>query len=140
MPTELIVHAVHQGGMRIRASAGDHEVQMDYPLTTGPLTGFTPLQLLLASLAGCAGNTLALLLQRMNQPVQGIEVTVRASRRDEHPTVLTSITQDFVVRGSGVDPEAVTRALEQAEKHLCPVWAMLRPGTPIRASVRVESG
>ena len=32
MKTELIVHAVHQGAMRVLASDGDFRVAMDYPI------------------------------------------------------------------------------------------------------------
>lgn len=138
MPTELLVHAVSEGAMRIDAEADGHTVTMDYPLEPGAaVAGFTPLQLLLASLAGCSGNTLGLLLRRMKQPVRSVEIVVRGLRRDEHPTVITQIEIEFVVHGAGVEPEAVARALSQSEELLCPVWAMIKPGTPITPSFRV---
>jgi len=139
MPTELSVHAVHRGGMRIDAAADGRALEMDYPMPggDGACAGLTPLQVLLASLAGCSGNTLALVLARMRQPVEAIEVEARGRRRDEHPTVLTDITLDFAVRGKGVDPAAVARALAAAEDQLCPVWAMLKPGVEIAASFTV---
>jgi putative redox protein len=80
----------------------------------------------LASLAGCAGGTLALLLSRMKRPLQGLEVNARGKRSDEHPTVFTEITLEFVFRGSGLESAAVERALAQARDQLCPVWAMLK--------------
>ncbi|MBI5526552.1 MAG: OsmC family protein [Deltaproteobacteria bacterium] len=106
MPTELTVHAVHQGGMRVCAGTDGHTVQMDYPLKPGEeLAGLTPLQMLLASLAGCSANTLmAVLVRRMQQPVRGMEVHAHGLRRDEHPMVLTEITLDFMVRGRGPRP------------------------------------
>jgi putative redox protein len=138
MSTELLVHAVNEGAMRIDAEAGGHTVTMDYPLEPGAvLAGFTPLQLLLASLAGCSGNTLALLLRRMKQPVRSIEVAVRGLRRDEHPTVITHIDIEFIVHGAGVEPATVARALTQSEEVLCPVWAMIKPATPITPSFRI---
>jgi putative redox protein len=138
MPTELFVHAVNEEAMRIEADAGRHTVCMDYPLEPDAETaGCTPLQLLLASLAGCSGSTLGLLLRRMKQPVHAVEVNAHGVRRDEHPTVITSIDLDFVVHGADVDPAAVSRALARAEEVLCPVWAMLRPTTPIASSFRI---
>jgi putative redox protein len=136
MPTEIVVHAVHQGGMRVLADAGEHQVTMDYPIAPGN-AGFTPLQLLLASLAGCAANTLAALLRKSGQEVRGLEVTARGMRREEHPTVFTTIALELVVHGKGVDREVVDRALGQAEQLVCPVWAMLKAGTPITASLRL---
>jgi putative redox protein len=138
MPTEMTVHAVHQGEMRLIASAGEHTVNMDYPLRPGAeATGFRPLELLLARLAGCSGNALVALLRRSEQPVRGLEVTARGERRDEHPTIFTHIALEFVVHGAGVDPAAVAHALELAEDRLCPVWIMLQSGTNITSSFHV---
>jgi putative redox protein len=138
MPSELVVHAVHLGGMRFKAAAREHSVTIDYPLSAdAECVGLTSLELLLSSLATCAGNTLGVVLNRMRQPFAGIEVTARGKRRDEHPTVITNITLEFVVRGAGIEPQTVQRALDIAEDQLCPVWAMLKPGTPITSSFRL---
>ena len=141
MPSELIVHAVQQGPMAFAISDGEHEVTIDYPLpaSEGELKGMTPLRLLLASLAGCSGSSVAALLRRDGQPVTGVEVAARGQRRDEHPTVITSIELEFVVKGA-VDPARVEHALTLSETHICPVWAMLKTGTPITSSYRIVAG
>jgi putative redox protein len=94
-------------------------------------------KMLLASLAACAGGTLAMLLRRAEAAPTRLEVEARGIRRDEHPTVLTDIDLEFVVCGPGRDPEVVARSLRMAEEQLCPVWAMLKPGTTIRSSFRI---
>lgn len=140
MSSELVIRAVHQGGMRYTADDGEQAVAIDYPLEPGEAcVGLTPLKLLLTSLAGCSGNTVGLVLARMRQPVQAIDVNARGVRRDEHPTVLTDISLEFLVRGDDIDPEAVQKAIALAESQLCPVWAMLKEGTPIHASFRIET-
>jgi putative redox protein len=133
MPTELVLTARHQGGMRVLAETDRHSIPTDYPLEAGQDTaGMTSLQLLLASLATCSANGVMLVLQRrMGLEVAGLEVEVRAERRDEHPTVLTRIALDFRIRGKGLEEEAVARAIRTAEAHLCPVWVMVGAGTPI---------
>jgi putative redox protein len=139
MSTMLSVHAVHQGAMRVLASNGTYEVLMDYPMQPGEgCEGLTPLQMLMASLAACSANSLMLVLKRkLNQPVTGLEVDVRALRAGQHPTVLTEIALEFQVRGNGVAPEAVATAIKISEDQLCPVWNMLKAGTPITASFRI---
>lgn len=141
MPSELSVHAVQQGPMEFAIGDGEHEVTIDYPLpgSEGELKGMTPLRLLLASLAGCSGSSVAALLRRDGQPVTGVEVTARGQRRDEHPTVITSIELEFVVKGA-VDPARVEHALKLSEAQICPVWAMLKTGTPISSGYRVVAG
>jgi len=139
MPTELVIHADYQGGMKLTAGDGVHTVTIDYPLEPGqPVEGLTPLKLLLASLAGCAGNTVPLLLAKRGQPVRGLEVTARGQRRDEHPSVFTRIDVEFVLHGADLDPEVVEHCITLADEKLCPVWAMLRPGTPIATTYRIE--
>jgi len=135
MKTELKVHAAHHGGMRVVASDGNFDVLMDYPVDAGETSaGPTPLTMLLASLAACSLNSILVVLKRMHQPVEGVEVDASAVRSVEHPTVLTGISLEFTVKGEGVDPAAVGRALQLSEERLCPVWNMLKGGTPITAS------
>ena len=76
MPTELRLQAEHQGDMRWIAAAGGHAILMDYPIPAGPGEGMKPLEVLLASLAGCAGNTLVLLLKRSGQPVSAMSIDI----------------------------------------------------------------
>ena len=141
MPSELTVHAVQQGPMEFAISDGEHEVTIDYPLpgSERDLEGMTPLRLLLASLAGCSGSSIAVLLRRDGQPVERVEVTARGQRRDEHPTVMTSIDLEFAVHGA-VDPARVEHAVKLSEATICPVWAMLKAGTPVTSSYTVVDG
>lgn len=75
----------------------DQVLAMDYPAREGGMP--TPLELLLASLAGCAANTLALVLTRkMGVAVESLEVEARAELRAEHPTVLTDVELSYTVK------------------------------------------
>lgn len=140
MTTELCVRAVRETGMCFTASTGQHSVCLDYPLGPGATAGPTPLEMLLTSLAVCAGSTVSLVLERMKQPLTGMTVEAKGTRREEHPTVLTAIALEFEVAGAGIEADRVAHALAVAEGQLCPVWAMLKAGTPITATFRlVES-
>ena len=121
--------------MKFTASAGEHVVEMDYPFPPGHKTeGPTPLEMILASLAVCSGSTLALVLGEMKEPLEGLKVEARGQRSEQHPTVLTEISLEFTLRGPGLKAGPVQQALSVAEERLCPVWAMLKQGTPITAS------
>jgi len=138
MPAELSVRATQEEGLRFSMTAREHTVITDYPLQAGESgAGMRSLELLLASLASCAGGSMVVLLRKLKQPAQSVEVNVRAVRRDQHPTLLTEIAMEFVVRGAGLDPEVVERALAQSEEQICPVWAMLKGGTRITSSLRI---
>jgi putative redox protein len=138
MTNTLSVQAVYEGGMKVRATNGEHVVIFDYPLTPEEKTaGFTPLQMLMASLAACAGNTIPLLLRKMHQPIQGMEIQVKALRREEHPTILTEISIEFIFQGFGLDYTKVEEAVQKAERFICPVWSMLKASTKITSTFRI---
>lgn len=125
--------------MKVAALWGEERLHMDYPLPPNTTCSAPrPLEVLLASLAACSLSTLALLLERMKQPVSGLEVAVRGTRRDEHPTVFTQIDLAFTVHGAQVQTTAVERALALAEEQLCPVWCMLKPAADISARFEIR--
>jgi len=133
MRADLIVRAVHRGDMRVDVHVREHVLSMDYPAEAGRKP--TPLECLLASLAGCAATTLNLVLSRkMGVRGHALEVEVGAERRAEHPTILTELEIVYHVGGDALNPEMVDQAVRIAEDQLCPVLAMLRPGTTIRSS------
>jgi putative redox protein len=134
---ECIARAVHRGGMHFSGVVGNHAFEMDYPLDPGLSgQGPKPMEMLLASLASCAGGSVVALLRRGGHQFEGLTVTARGQRRSEHPTVFTEIALEFAFRGS-LDAAAVDRAIAQAETRVCPVWTMLKASTPITTSVQI---
>jgi uncharacterized OsmC-like protein len=137
MRADLAVQAVHVADMRVDVQIRDQTLAMDYPIKPGG--GATPLEGLLGSLAACAGNSLyAVLAGRMRAEVEALSVEARAERRKEHPTALTAIELVYRLRGKSLDAAVVERAVAAAEA-LCPVLAMLRPGTQIATSFRLDA-
>lgn len=137
MRTDLSVRALHLGEMRVDVQVRGHVLPMDYPAAGD--ANPTPLEVLLASLAACAANTLSLVLcRKMGGKVASLQVEAKAQRREEHPTVLTAIELVYHLRGENLAPEMIDRALRIAEDQLCPVLAMLRPGTPISSSWQID--
>jgi uncharacterized OsmC-like protein len=137
MRADLSVRAVHLHDMRIDVQVRDQVLAVDYP--AAPAKQPTSLEMLLASLASCAGNTLYLVLSRkMGASVASVEVEANAERRNTHPTVLTAIEMIYHLRVDALEAGVVDRAIRIAEDQLCPVLAMLRPGTEIRSSWRMD--
>jgi putative redox protein len=136
---EYVVTASHREGMHFETEIGAHTVQLDYPLAPGADgAGPRPLEMLLASLACCAGGTLVFLFRRSGQSFESLRVTARGRRRTEHPMAFTEIRLEFALRGE-LSLAAAEAAVREAEERFCPVWAMLRPATPIEATVRIDA-
>ena len=113
MRSDLCVRAVHQGDMRVDVRVREHVLSMDYPAESGKNP--TPLEMLLASLAACATNTLNLVLcKKMGAKLHGLEVEARAERRAEHPTVLTDIELVYHQHPPGPTLQGVIRHCRRA--------------------------
>lgn len=102
----------------------------------GPAAGTSPVEALLSALGGCAGMDVISILKKKRQRVTGLYVAMRGRRAEEHPRRYTHIEMEFVVRGFGVSPQAVARAIELSETKYCSVAASLN--AEIVTSYRVE--
>lgn len=128
---------VWQEGFRFEAHApGGHMLVIDSPAGTN--AGPSPMGLVLVALVGCTAMDVISILQKQRQPVAGLEVTVTAERAPEHPKVYTGYEVTYIVRGAGVDRQAVERAVALSEEKYCSVGAMLGRAAPIRHTIRLE--
>ncbi|MDN4493579.1 OsmC family protein [Ureibacillus aquaedulcis] len=85
----------------------------------------TPTEMLLASLAGCIGIDVTMILKPHLDDIKNIEITVDGERREEMPTAFTSAAITFVVDGD-VTPKKVWRAIHLGEEKYCAVSASLK--------------
>ncbi len=140
MAKEIHADIVFKGRMRFDGISGraGASVAVDFGREDEPVEGFLPLELLLTSLATCSGQVVVGLLKRMGQDVHDLLVHAKAAKKEVHPAVLTSIEIDFEFRGGTVDGPSVERALALSEERFCPVWAMLKPVVPIKATHRIN--
>ena len=139
MAKEVHTDVVFKAGMKFDGISGraGKSVDIDFAPTGEDVDGFLPLELLLASLAACSGQVVVGLLKRMGQEVKDLIVHARATKREIHPTVLTSIELEFEFRGGEVDVLSLEKAIALSEERFCPVWAMLKPVVPIKATHRI---
>lgn len=125
-----------EGGLAFEGRArSEHVLRMG---SHAGLSGFSPMELLLMGLAGCTAMDVISILQKKKQDVLGFEVRVAGARAEEHPKVYTDIEIEFIVRGRGVQREAVERAVELSATKYCSASAMLEKAAPIRRLIRIE--
>ena len=93
--------------------------------------GFTPMELMALSLAGCTAIDVISILRKKRQDVTAFEVRVDATRAEAHPKVFTRATIDYLVTGHNMDEAAVIRAIELTTESYCAAQAMLRKAMPI---------
>lgn len=95
------------------------------PNVGGDNDGFRPMELIALGLAGCTGMDVISILQKKRQELTGFEVRVHADQATDHPHVFTHIKVEYFIRGKGVDPAAIERAIELSKTRYCPAQAML---------------
>ena len=141
MAKEVRADVVFKEGMKFDGVSGraGKSVAIDFTPEGEAIDGFSPLELLLASLAGCSGQVTVGLLKRMGQEVGDLTVHARGVKKEIHPTVLTSIELDFEFRGGRLDGSSVEKALALSEERFCPVWIMVKAAAPITARYRLAA-
>jgi putative redox protein len=119
--------ATLEGNMRFIATnaAGRSLVMDDYEGGGGP----SPIETILASLAGCTGMDVVSILRKKRVAFTAYHVETTAQQRDDYPQVFTRVDVVHVVEGSDISRDAVHRAVELSALKYCPVSAMLAAGT-----------
>lgn len=116
-----IVASVDPQTDRVEALAEGGRAVMMLPGEDG---GPTPIDALVASLAGCTAMDVASILRKKRQSARTYDVVVEGDRAEEHPRVFTAIRIEHRVSGA-VEPEALRRSIELSATTYCPVSAMV---------------
>lgn len=116
----------HDGMSFIAETGSGHMVAMDgSPEAGGRNLAPRPMELLLAGTGGCTSFDIVMILKKGRQNVTGCEVKLSAERAAEDPKVFTRINMHFIVRGRGLKPEAVERAVKLSAEKYCSASIML---------------
>ena len=107
------------------------------PSVGGDNDGFRPTELLLVALAGCTAMDVISILAKKRQAVTSFEVKAHGERASSDPKRFTSFLVEYVIKGEGIDPDAVERAVELSEDKYCSVMATLRSAGPIERKITI---
>lgn len=113
--------------------------QAGLKVTLGAPEGFSPMEMLLISLAGCTGLDVSSILVKMRQPLKEMKMRVRGLRREEHPRIYTQIEVEYLFVGAGLDPKAIEQAIALSEERYCSVSGMLREAAAIHSSYSIQT-
>lgn len=127
------VRATWSAPMRFDAETeGGLRVVMDAAAGEAP-AGPSPMQTVLAALAGCTGMDVASILAKMRAPLERMTVDVEAERAAEHPRVFTKIRLRYEL--AGVTRDQAEKAVSLSLERYCPVTAMLRKSAEITREI-----
>jgi putative redox protein len=128
-----------QGITLMGKADSNHWVVMDGgPKFGGSQAGSSPKELLLLALGGCTSMDVIPILKKKRAPVDGYELLINATVRDEHPQIYTDIHLEYVFYGTGINPDDVQRAIDLSSTKYCAISAMLKESVAITHSYRIE--
>jgi putative redox protein len=119
--------AGEDAGMSFIAESGSgHAIVLDgAPESGGRNLGFRPMELVLAGTGGCTAFDVVLILKKGRHDVRGCEVSLKADRAESDPKVFTKIHFHYRVKGRGLRPEVVARAIELSKDKYCSASIMI---------------
>ena len=110
----------------VAETGSGHAVVMDgAPEGGGRNLGPRPMEMVLLGTGGCTAYDVVLILRKSGQDVRGCEVALHAERAETEPKIFTRIEFRFAVRGRGLKPNIVERAIKLSHDKYCSASAML---------------
>jgi putative redox protein len=103
----------------------------------GDTLSLSPMELLLAGVAGCTGVDVVDILLKKRQPLEALKVKVRGKRADTYPRVYKEIEVLYLIWGNGIDTAAVEQAITLSEEKYCSASAMLREAAEMRSTYKI---
>jgi putative redox protein len=101
--------------------------------------GGTPMDYLLAGVAGCTAIDVIGILKKKRQNVSGLEVQIHGTQAETAPNVFVKAHITYIVRGENVSPDAVEQAIELSETKYCSASIMFqRSGTEVTTEYCIE--
>jgi putative redox protein len=111
---------------------------MDASTSVGGLEdGFRPMEVMLASLAGCSGVDIMLILQKGRQEVKDFSVNVTAERAETDPKVFTKINLHYTVTGE-IDDKRMATAVSLSMEKYCSATAMISKTAEIKTTFEIK--
>jgi putative redox protein len=99
---------------------------------------FSPSHLVLLGLAGCTGMDVVSILQKKRQEITDVEVQVIGHNPDQYPKPFTNVEVKYIVKGKGLDPKSVARAIDLSESKYCVVSQSLQEQVEVTTSFEIQ--
>lgn len=141
MSSQLTVRWKGDMTFEAQGPSGASFVMDAYPESGGSNSGPTPVEALIAALAGCAAMDVISILRKKKQEVDSYRVEVKWTRAPEGvwPRPVAGATIKHIVGGPNIDPSAVERAVQLSDEKYCSVMATVRQGAELKSEWSVES-
>ena len=120
-------------------SGSGHAVIMDgAPEAGGRNIGVRPMEMLLLGLGGCTAFDVVMILEKAREKITGCEVALEAERASEEPKVFTAVKLIYTLKGHGLKPAAVERAITLSAEKYCSASKMFEKTATLTHEWKIE--
>lgn len=102
-----------------------HSIAIGTAHGDAPKPGPSAMELILLGAGSCSAWDVVNILEKGREPVEDVTVALEGDRAEESPKVFTRIHLHFIVKGKGVNPAKVERAIQLSVEKYCSATAML---------------
>ena len=108
------------------------------PEIGGENKGFRPVEALVASLGGCSGIDVIMILKKQKQQIDEFDIELEAERdKTQVPAIVTAIHVKFILKGK-IDKDKLEKAIDLSVNKYCTVSKMLGKTVKITHSYQIN--
>ena len=130
--------------MKIRLKSQAEELQYlgknesGYEMPLSGNKGYSPMEALLTAAAGCSSIDVELILKKMRQELESLEVEVTAKRREhQDPAIFTEIHMHYIIKGQ-VKEKKAKEAIDLSMQKYCSVTQSLNSDIKLTSSFEIN--
>ncbi|NQY05158.1 MAG: OsmC family protein [Flavobacteriaceae bacterium] len=122
-----IVKTVWKGDMTFESTNPGGMIVMDASKDIGGNdNGLRPKAMMLASLAGCSGIDIAMLVKKMRVKLDTFDIDITGELTEEHPRYYDKVVVDYNFYGNELDQTKIKRIVDLSVEKYCGVMEMFR--------------
>ncbi len=109
----------------IGEAGSGHKIVFGAANGDSPKPGPSPMELMLLGTGGCSAYDVVSILEKGREPVEDVQVEISAERAEADPKVFVKMHLHFIVKGRGINPAKVERAISLSVDKYCSASAMM---------------
>jgi putative redox protein len=126
-------------GLSFEAEVDGHKIYMDTAAEHGGKNmGPRPKLMMMVALAGCTGMDVASILSKMRENVEDLSVEVEGNVTEDHPKRFDGMKVIYRVKGKGINPKNVEKAVNLSSERYCGVSANYKEAFDITYEIIIE--
>ena len=123
----------------VAETGSGHAVVVDGSTEAGGRNvGPRPMELVLAGTAACTAFDVVWILKKARQPISGCTVDAEVDRAPADPKVFTRMHFVYRIRGEGLNPAQVERAVKLSKEKYCSATLMLAKTAAISYEISIN--